>query len=507
MLDSLTDRLQTLRSHWQQLPGLWFTDHPLRYRVATALLALAGYAWLVAFPLLALVGSLRLASSGLVPTSVWGYGNHALLAVGLAGTILLARARFERPEGERITPAQAPKLHALIESVRQELQAAPVHEVRITGEFDVRLLLTPVSGFPIGMSHTLLIGMPVLQSLSEPQLKAWVASQLGEQCRQRMQLASWIAQLRQLWVQYRNHFCRGGWSSRLLLGRFFDAYTRLFHRFTAPLMRTQQLVRDRHALRTLGYEDTAEWMAMQSVVGRFLEQDYWPSVHHIADKAPEPTINPYRNLGVMLPRRLEANEARRWLREAWARGGASETTPGLKQRLQAIAAGEAEFPGLPEPSAAESLLDNTLPALLDRIDAAWQERERHSWQLRHQKSCAERERLDSLQNEARDGRLQGRKAMEYAALMKRHASTEEAHAAYDLILAQNPDDPQIVFGSGKYFIGLGEQRGIELLEHAMEMDKRYIVPACRLISEFRNRGGNITRFPAHEGQTIRRRVS
>ena len=507
MLQLIKNRLQTLSARWQQLPGQWYATHPLRYRAAAAALALSGYAWLFAYPLLSLIGGLQLASTGLVPAAVWGYSGHVLLGVGLAGTLLLGRARFERPEGERLEPARAPALHALVESVRQELQAGQVTEIRITGEFDVRLLRTPVSGFPIGMRHTLQIGMPVLQCLDETQLRAWVASQLGELSQQRMQLASWIAQLRQLWIQYRNHFCRGSWLSRLLVGRFFDRYTALFHRFTAPLMHSQQLVRDRHALRLLGYEATAEWMSMQTVIDRFLEQDYWPSVHHIADKAPEPTINPYRNLGVLLPRRLEANEARRWLREAWTRGRADASMPGLKQRLQAIAAGEAEFPGLPETSAAESLLEDELPGLLERVDSAWQQRERHTWQLRHQKSRAERERLQALGSEISSGGLQGRKAMEYAALMKRHGSTEEAHAAYERILVDNPDDAQIVFGAGKYFIGLGEDRGIRLLEQAMEMDKRYIVPACRLISEFRNRGGNISRFPAHEGKTLRRRVS
>lgn len=507
MLESITDRIQSLRDSWQQLPGRWYADHPLRYRAAAAGLALAGYAWLVAFPLLALIAGLRLGANGLLPDSPWGHLDHVLLALGLSGTLVLGRARFALPEGELVSLSEAPRLHALVESVRHELQGATVHEIRITGEFDVRLLRTPVSGFPLVMTHTLLIGMPVLQCLSEAQLKAWIASQLGELSRQRMQLGSWITQLRQLWVQYRNHFCAGSGPARLLIGRFFDRYTRLFHRFTAPLMPAQQHARDRHALRTLGYEDTAEWMVMQSVMGRFLEQDYWPSVHHIADKAPEPTINPYRNLGVLLPRRLEADEARRWLREAWARGSGSETMPGLKQRLQAIAAGEAQFPGLPAPSAADALLEAAHTGLLERVDAAWQAREREAWQLRHQKSCAERERLEALRTEAGGDGLHGRQAMEYAALVKRYGTREEAHDAYEQILARNPDDARIVFGAGKYFTGLGEERGIRLLEQAMEMDKRYVVPACRLISEFRNRRGNITRFPAHEGQTIRRRVS
>ena len=91
--------------------------------------------------------------------------------------------------------------------------------------------------------------------------------------------------------------------------------------------------------------------------------------------------------------------------------------------------------------------------------------------------------------------------MEYAALMKRYGTTQEAREAYELILTTNGDDAKIVFGVGKFFASLGDERSIALLERAMEMDKHLVVPACRLISEFRN---GLPRFPAHEGEYIRR---
>lgn len=507
MFESTKAKWQQLQARWQRIPKEWHAEKPARYRMATAVMALTGYGFLLAFPLLTLYASVHLAFSDWSAPTAMTYIELGLLAVAATGTWLLARARFPLPGGEPISLSQAPKLFGMLDAIRQELQTSPVHELRVTGEFEVRLIRTPANGFPFVSTNTLLIGMPALQCLSERQLKAWVASQMGEVSLQHMHLTSWISQLRDVWVQYRNYFAADKTPGKLLLGPFFNAYTQVFHRFTAPLMHDHQYIRDRYALRMLGDEDTAEWMIMQTVMGRFLEQDYWPGIYHIAEKAPEPTINPYRNLGMLLRRRLNENDAKRWLREAYARAGGTTALPTLKQRLQAIAAGEAEFYGVPAITAADTLLEDHLHPLLNQVDAAWQERERDTWLLRHQKSCTERDRLDALKADAEAGRLKGRKAMEYAALVKRYGSTAEAHEAYDLILAGNQDDAQIVFGVGKFFTSLGEERGIRLLEQAMEMDKHFVVPACRLISEFRNQRGNITRFPAHEGQTIKRRVS
>lgn len=507
MFDSIKTKRQQLQARWQRIPKEWHDEKPARYRMAVAVLALAGYGYLLAFPVLVLYTSVHLAFSGWPSPTIATYMELGLLAIAATGTLLLTRAQFPLPGGEPVALSEAPRLYGMLDEIRQELQTAPVHEVRVTGEFEVRMIRTPTNGFPFVSTNTMLIGMPVLQCFSERQLKAWVASQMGEVSIHYSHLTSWISQLREVWVQYRNYFAAEKSLGNLLLGRFFNLYTRVFHRFTAPLMHDHQYVRDRYALRMLGDEDTAEWMIMQTIMGRFLEQDYWPSVYHIAEKAPEPTINPFRNLGLLLRRRLNENDAKRWLREAYARAGGTAAMPTLKQRLQAIAAGETEFYGVPGITAADSLLEDHLHPLLERVDAAWQARERDAWLLRHQKSCSERERLDALKKDAEAGRLKGRRAMEYAALMKRYGTTAEAHEAYEHVLASNEDDAQIVFGVGKFFTSLGEERGIQLLEKAMEMDKHFIVPACRMISEFRNQRGSITRFPAHEGQTIKRRVS
>lgn len=56
--------------------------------------------------------------------------------------------------------------------------------------------------------------------------------------------------------------------------------------------------------------------------------------------------------------------------------------------------------------------------------------------------------------------------------------------AYETILELNPEDARIHFGVGKFMLSQKDARGVKILERAMALDKRYVDPACRLISGF-----------------------
>lgn len=74
--------------------------------------------------------------------------------------------------------------------------------------------------------------------------------------------------------------------------------------------------------------------------------------------------------------------------------------------------------------------------------------------------------------------------MTYAVLSRKFCDRDDAVHAYRRILEINPDDARIQFGAGKYLVSVGDSSGVKALEKAMELDKQYVDPACRLISEF-----------------------
>lgn len=121
--------------------------------------------------------------------------------------------------------------------------------------------------------------------------------------------------------------------------------------------------------------------------------------------------------------------------------------------------------------------------------------------MRHEKSQRQFERLAALSVQLQREGLRGEEAMAYAALVKRYGTPEDALEAYRAIFRHNPNDARIAFGVGKYLLDCREPEGVGVLEHAMALDKRYVAPACRLISVFTaGQRASVPQQPAAEGR-------
>ncbi|MFN2309259.1 MAG: hypothetical protein ABR553_05920, partial [Gammaproteobacteria bacterium] len=212
---------------------------------------------------------------------------------------------------------------------------------------------------------------------------------------------------------------------------------------------------------------------------------YWPAVFRMAEHSATPDFKVFRNLEAVFRRRVDHDAVQRWVREAFVGKWRSDARdPGLKTRLREVGHGEIAYRQPEGQSAAQVLLGASYHWVLDRCDARWAEAQRDEWRLRHEKAQRQHARLDMLRGVLERHGLRGEEAMAYAALVKRYGTPEEALEAYETVLRLNPDDARINFGVGKFRLSCGDARGAELLERAMALDKRYVDPACRLISAF-----------------------
>ncbi len=472
-----------LREHSRRLAE----RRPRTFLVLATLAAAGGYLALLAPALVGLVAWTRAGlalGGGMAPTAA---GVWVPVLVGAAGWALFAqlfRLEFGRPEGVRIPRAAAPELGRLVDGLCSELHAARVHRIFVTEGAGIELVRTPVRGLPLGFRNQLLIGSAALQCLSRDQLRALVAGHVGEISVHNLGIVAWLCQLRQVWIQYRLAFARSRSLGARLYRPLFDFYAPAYARLTLPLGRDRVFRRDAYARYVTPLEDLAEALVMESVVARFLEAYYWPRVFRAAEKCPEPTFRAYGNLGIVFERKMPHLRPQAWVREAYHRGAVDPDHPSLRMRLDALGTGEPSFPGVPEVTALEELIGARAGRVLSELDQRWMARESENWAVRHQRHQDEHGRLAALRELAEQGELHGKRAMEYAALVKRHGTAEEAAAAYRRILEINPDDPRIQFGVGKFLLSIGDPEGVPLLEQAMERDKHCVAAACRLISEF-----------------------
>jgi len=389
------------------------------------------------------------------------------------------------PGGEPLMQAQVPALFDAVEDLRATFQAPPITDIHLTDSTQVTVQRIPRTGYPVVFRHVLMAGMPALQCLTAEQFKCLLASALGGLSVVRSDIAGWVGQLANTWRQYQQAVADRRTPAALLYRMFLSAYLPVLSAFAQRLDAGYRWRRDRYAMEIADDDLVAQTMAAEVIMQRFLESHYWPTVYAAAEHSATPSFKVFRNLEMIFRRRVDTELVQVWLREAfvgkWRR---DDQDAGLKARLQEIGHNTVDYRQSDQISAAQDLLGASYQWIIDRCDARWADEHDQEWSARHVKSQQQVGQLEQLRETLQQVGLFGEEAMHYAALMKRYGAEREALEAYEKILALNPDDARINFGVGKFLLSCRDARGVSILERAMTLDKRYVEPACRLISGF-----------------------
>ncbi len=200
----------------------------------------------------------------------------ALACLVGAGTILWAlvprRDRFEAP-GPRLDEANAPGLFALVrevaETTRQELPA----EAYLLNEANAFVTQRGgVMGF--GSRRVLGVGLPLLQALTLPELKAVIAHEFGHYAAGDVGLGPWVYKTRAA-IGRTLEGLRDSWISAP-----FRLYGRLFLKLTQAVSREQEFLADELAARLAGRKAISSGLlltaSLPSAYTAYLEQEVTP---------------------------------------------------------------------------------------------------------------------------------------------------------------------------------------------------------------------------------------
>ncbi len=476
------------KAFWATLPRRFVENHPQSFLGVAIAAALIGYAVPLLFPVATLVlvfGFIAALLEGGLAVIREQWVTLSLLVLCATLTVSLWRLWVDDPPGESLTAEQTPALFALIDEIRSAFQAPVISDIHLSDDARLTVHRVPRTGYPFLFRHVLVAGMPALQCLTLDQFKCLLAACMGELSAVRTDVAGWITQLARTWRQYRSAVA-GRWSPAAMLYRvFLAAYEPLMTALAARLDGAHRLKRDHYALEVASDDLVVDMIVGEVIMQRFLKEIYWPAVMAAAEHSATPNFKVFRNLEAVFRKRVSPDTVQTWVREAFVGKWRDDACdPGLKVRLNEIGHGDVRYVPPEAAGAAQMLFGASYQWVIDRCDARWAEEHQEEWRNRHEKAQRQYGRLYALRELLQREGLRGDEAMEYAALVKRYETTEEAMKAYERILNLNPDDARIRFGVGKFMLSRKDVRGVKLLESAMQMDKRLVDPACRLISGF-----------------------
>ncbi|TVT76191.1 MAG: M48 family metalloprotease [Denitromonas halophila] len=311
---------------------------------------------------------LQIGVAGLVAALVWG-------AVRIVRWLLVPAPRAE---GVRIDRHAAPALYRLLDNLAERMGAESIQTIRISSEMNAAVFQRPRWGYWGAMDTTLIIGLPLVHSVSPRQLAAILAHELAHLNRQRGGWPAWGAHVRAWWHRVCERIAaEDSWLAQWV-DRGFARWAEADLMAAVRLNHLEEYEADRLAARIVGSKLLGDTLVEVAMKANFIETDYWDAVMSQAAEMPRPSLRPFRDMGMGVAAGFHAAPQHRALHSLVCEDSGLCFHPTLTDRLVALGVA----PRVPEPdahTAASHYLQRSLPRLSRVLDRRWWRAARQDW--------------------------------------------------------------------------------------------------------------------------------
>ncbi|MDH6593173.1 Zn-dependent protease with chaperone function [Variovorax sp. TBS-050B] len=369
-------------------------DDSVRYRRGVAAFAALGYAWVLACLALSVGIIAWVALAAQRGRFSFTRGWLLLFALGLLWATLRALwVRFDEPEGQALSRADAPMLFEALDRIRAKIKGPPVHRVYLDDAFNASIRQVPRFGLFGGAVNSLTVGLPLLMMLDRQRLLSVLAHEYGHLRGQHGKLSAWIYRTRLSWLKLDESLQQDEGVMALVSQAFFRWYFPRFAARTFALARQDEYEADRIAARLLGAPVAAAALTEIAIKDSWYAEEFWAAHWARAEREPEPP-GPFQALMAQAGKPLDDAFARHALREAMRQvSDLDDTHPVLRDRLEALGQ-KAAVPAWSAQPALGMLADGA--KWIAHFDRQWRRAHATDWKQHHAHRSRIRARVELL---------------------------------------------------------------------------------------------------------------
>lgn len=390
--------------------------------------------------------------------------------------------RVAEPEGIELLKQDATRLFEALDDMRKRMNGPKVHRVLLVDSVNAAVVQRARFGL-IGFARNyVLLGLPLLERLSEAEALAVVAHEYAHLAGSHGRFGAYIYRLRRSWgaIDQLSEQWRGvgGRALRALVAW----YAPYFNAYTFVLARMNEYQADAASADLVGPSVVESALRRTAVTAphhaEFLEQ----ALQEAVDDPKPPRDLPLRWATASTP---SADVERGWLEEALRRESAlTDTHPSLRERLSALTGGtlgQVSVARSAQPSAAHIWLGESLDTLRTRLGDEWRERVTARWESRYAERQALQSRLAALRQLATPS---AEEQVEAFYIRFQLSPDDELIPELSEFNQRTPRQPGSLFLEGRLRLMKGDATGIGILDNAMALDVDAIKPGCELIIAF-----------------------
>ncbi len=459
------------------------------YQLRVAALAAIGYGYigLICLALFGILWGIRWGVESSQHRQVAVDTNQLWLLFGLVG-IATFWVQYTPLKDREIYRHEFPELFATIDELRDRLNSPPIHHVVINYDFNAAIYQAPRFGWLGWYRNYLVLGLPLLQSLSPEQFKSTLAHELGHLSGNDSRFAGWIYQIRYMWEQLTRD------NNLFVFQWFFRWYEPLIKAYSFILVRDREYVADALARRMTSPEVTASDLIQTYIYQYYLQECFGSQLDLQSQSTKTPPQDVVTQMLAALRQPLDPQAARIWL--GLTLGEATDTDdthPCLSDRLAAVG-----YPiptsWTPQPiliTAAEKFFGDRLIDLATDLDTQWYKSHETTWRQQYQRSQYKREYLATLDLESTTRSLTLSEATSQAELTTELHGDFPALPLWYELLARSPNHPQANYQVGRILVNRGHQSGCVYLEQAIVLDPDLVISSCEELYRFYTYQGDL----------------
>jgi Zn-dependent protease with chaperone function len=400
--------------------------------------------------------------------------------IGLASIVI---SWFQVPQltDREIDRSEFPELFALIDELSDRLNAPKIHHAIVNYDRNAAVAQVPHFGWQERSRNYLILGLPLLQSLTPEQFKATLAHELGHLANNDSSFNGYILRIRTMCEQLATE------RYLFIFNWFFRWYEPLIKAYSFVSVRDREYAADALAQQITSPEIAASDLIQSYIYHHFLQECFSPQLDRQARQSPTPPTDVVTQMLTVLRQPLDPQSAQVWLNLLLGQAtDTDDTHPCLSDRLAAV--------GYPTPkswtpqpmlqTAAEYFFGDRLADLAAELDLHWYEHHKTQWLHQYQQAQYQQAYLATLDLQSQTVPLSLGDATIRADLTATIHGELVALPLWQQILDRHPLHAQANYQVGKAIIDRGIASGCAYLERAISADPDLVIPSCEELYRF-----------------------
>ncbi len=396
------------------------------------------------------------------------FGMFLLMFFAILGLWSWLAARIRDPQGVELNAEYGENLLGTVSEIQKELDSEPISTIYLTYDFETKVVFSPVMGFPGRHVKFLILGLPMLLTLSSAQIRGILSYELSFLSRRKMLPTRTLSHISRRWLQIKI-FCGDD--------IFFSWYTRDFTTYASVLIKACDVEAHGIMASTVGRDRAASALSAIHLFSLFFRQEFWEKLQRSAylQKKVLPTFlqeweKTARNFHSSRVSEILFHKAQK------VHIKPTDSFPKLSDRLDLFGK-KPSFPPFPQVTAAKELFEENLEGILKMLNENWAGDFEFLWDKWHSEGERWRKKTSEILAKEAQQPLSWYELWEKASLLEQVEGPEKALEQFEAIAGLNPHFPETFSRIGQLQLHLNDPEGLKNLEKAMEMDP-FLIPAC-----------------------------